>query len=129
MRLAKIYPNKCNRCSSPARNCDKFILCSNNKCKSRGTFKKFIARYPQPPKIVPGQTMDNPIEVNCPKCGTATYNFQCGNSFGSNKGNSTCDSCNMQFNYTFQPNTFYVFKFSKHKVIRLSSTMNWDYYL
>ena len=46
------FPSKCKICAQPCRKIGTFVLCSNQKCKSRSGFKKFLKQFPKPPKIL-----------------------------------------------------------------------------
>jgi len=93
------FPNKCKICNSMCRKFDTFILCSNQKCKSRNGFKKYLKQFPKIPKIVPGATKENPIIVTCPKCDSSSV-WYTSTTF------ITCRNCNdIKYNYVI--NNYY----------------------
>jgi hypothetical protein len=56
VKSSNTYPHTCKKCKKPARKIGKVVLCSNVKCKSRGTFNKAFKSFIQY------------NEVLCPMC-------------------------------------------------------------
>lgn len=115
--IPKAYPHLCKICGAPSRKCAEYILCSNTKCKSW----KYVKMKLPKPKLMPGDTKENPIVVRCESCGkiiTGRKNKVAGGAY--------CINCDYVNEFKFETGKWYVFRRAAGRIVcRLNRDNEW----